>query len=138
MPASPVLAVSNLTITRDATHILRDIDWRVEPGQHWVILGANGSGKTSLLAALTGYLMPTQGDIELLGKRYGETDWRALRTRIGIIIRSAVSDAGMVGALGINTPLVSTAVQTTVLVPGPKLAGAIVEAFGAEISEDTQ
>lgn len=33
-----------------------------------------------------------------------------LRTRIGIIIRSAVSDAAMVGALGINTPLVSTAV----------------------------
>lgn len=33
-----------------------------------------------------------------------------LRTRTGIIIRSAVSDAAMVGALGINTPLVSTAV----------------------------
>ncbi len=33
-----------------------------------------------------------------------------LRTRIGIIIRSAVSDAGMVGALGINTPLISTGV----------------------------
>ncbi len=33
-----------------------------------------------------------------------------LRTRIGIIIRSAVSDAGMVGALGINTPLMSTGV----------------------------
>lgn len=33
-----------------------------------------------------------------------------LRTRIGIIIRSAVSDAAMVGALGINTPLLSTAV----------------------------
>jgi len=33
-----------------------------------------------------------------------------LRTRIGIIIRSAVSDAAMAGALGINTPLVSTAV----------------------------
>jgi branched-chain amino acid transport system permease protein len=33
-----------------------------------------------------------------------------LRTRIGIIIRSAVSDAEMVGALGINTPLVSLGV----------------------------
>ncbi len=33
-----------------------------------------------------------------------------MRTRIGIIIRSAVSDAGMVGALGINTPLISTGV----------------------------
>jgi branched-chain amino acid transport system permease protein len=33
-----------------------------------------------------------------------------LRTRVGIIIRSAVSDAEMVGALGINTPLVSLGV----------------------------
>ena len=36
-----------------------------------------------------------------------------LRTRIGIVIRSAVSDAEMVGALGINTPLVSLGVFTT-------------------------
>lgn len=95
MPASPVLAVSNLTITRDSTPILRDIDWRVEPGQHWVILGANGSGKTSLLAALTGYLMPTAGDIDLLGHRFGESDWRDLRTRIGIVsssIRQMMAD----------------------------------------------
>jgi branched-chain amino acid transport system permease protein len=35
-----------------------------------------------------------------------------LRTRIGIIIRSAVSDAEMVGALGINTPLLSLGVFT--------------------------
>jgi len=35
-----------------------------------------------------------------------------LRTRIGIVIRSAVSDAEMVGALGINTPLVSLGVFT--------------------------
>jgi branched-chain amino acid transport system permease protein len=42
-----------------------------------------------------------------------------LRTRIGIIIRSAVSDAAMVGALGIDTPLVSTAVFAA----GSALAG---------------
>src|SRR5690606_35551682 len=56
--------------------------------EHWVILGANGSGKTSLLSALTGYLMPTAGEISVLGHRYGETDWRELRTRIGIVSSS--------------------------------------------------
>ena len=64
---APVLDIRGLTIVRDGTVILRDLSWRVEPGQHWVVLGANGSGKTSLLAALTGYLMPTSGEITLLG-----------------------------------------------------------------------
>jgi iron complex transport system ATP-binding protein len=60
----------------------------VERGQHWVILGANGSGKTSLLSALTGYLMPTAGEISLLGKVYGESDWRELRKKIGLVSSS--------------------------------------------------
>ena len=84
----PVLEISGLTIVRDGTRILRDLSWRVEPGQHWVILGANGSGKTSLLSALTGYLMPTAGEITLLGERYGESDWRELRTHVGLVSSS--------------------------------------------------
>lgn len=87
-PAPPILDVTGLTIIRDGTSILRDVAWRVEPGQHWVILGANGSGKTSLLAALTGYLMPTAGEIVALGERYGESDWRELRTHIGLVSSS--------------------------------------------------
>lgn len=83
-----VLAVSNLRVQRGGTVILDGIDWRVERGEHWVILGANGSGKTSLLAALTGYLTPTAGEITLLGRRYGETDWRELRRRVGIVSSS--------------------------------------------------
>ena len=87
-PRRPVLDLRDLTIIRDGTTILHDVAWRVEAGQHWVILGANGSGKTSLLAALTGYLMPTAGEINLLGHRYGETDWRELRTQIGLVSSS--------------------------------------------------
>jgi iron complex transport system ATP-binding protein len=68
--------------------ILDDVNWRVERGQHWVILGANGSGKTSLLSALIGYLMPTSGEIFLLGKIYGESDWRELRKKIGLVSSS--------------------------------------------------
>jgi iron complex transport system ATP-binding protein len=83
-----ILEISNLRIQRDGVVILDDANWRVERGQHWVILGANGSGKTSLLSALTGYLMPTSGEIFLLGKIYGQSDWRELRKKIGIVSSS--------------------------------------------------
>ena len=83
-----ILRVNGLGITRDGTRILDDITWAVEPRQHWVILGANGSGKTSLLSALTGYLTPTEGDVEVLGETYGASDWRELRRAIGIVSSS--------------------------------------------------
>jgi iron complex transport system ATP-binding protein len=83
-----VLEISNLKIQRSNVTILDGVNWRVEGGQHWAILGANGSGKTSLLSALTGYLMPTAGEIVLLGMKYGKTDWRELRKKIGIVSSS--------------------------------------------------
>jgi iron complex transport system ATP-binding protein len=84
----PMLEISRLRIQRDHTVILDDISWRVERGQHWVILGANGSGKTSLLSALTGYLMPTAGEISVLNESYGQSDWRELRKHIGLVSSS--------------------------------------------------
>lgn len=83
-----VLEISDLKIQRGGVTILDGVSWRVEAGQHWAILGANGSGKTSLLSALTGYFMPTAGDIVLLGKKYGKSDWRELRKKIGIVSSS--------------------------------------------------
>jgi iron complex transport system ATP-binding protein len=80
-----ILEISGLRVARGSTEILRGVDWRVSPGEHWAILGPNGCGKTSLLKALVGYLAPTAGSIALLGRRYGQTDWRELRLRIGIV-----------------------------------------------------
>jgi iron complex transport system ATP-binding protein len=83
-----ILEISNLRIERGGTVILNDVNWSVQPGEHWVMLGANGSGKTSLLSALTGYLMPTAGEISLLGETYGQSDWRELRKQIGLVSSS--------------------------------------------------
>ena len=83
-----VLSISHLRIRRGDTLILDDVSWQIERGQHWVILGANGSGKTSLLSALTGYLTPTAGSIELFGKQFGRADWRELRKRVGLVSSS--------------------------------------------------
>ncbi|HUR58008.1 MAG TPA: ABC transporter ATP-binding protein [Opitutaceae bacterium] len=82
---SPMLEVRDLRVVRGRASILRGVSWRVSRGEHWVILGANGSGKTSLLKALTGYLSPTSGRLMLLGRRYGACDWRELRLQIGVV-----------------------------------------------------
>ena len=94
-PANPILEVTKLRIQRGRTVILDQVNWRVERGQHWAILGANGSGKTSLLSALTGYLTPTDGEISVLGKNYGNSDWRELRKQIGLVssaVRQMMAD----------------------------------------------
>ena len=84
----PILDVTGLTVSRGGTRVLRNLTWRVQPGEMWTILGPNGSGKTSLLSCLTGFLNPTAGRITVLGETYGESDWIGLRRSIGIVSSS--------------------------------------------------
>ena len=63
--------------------ILKGIDWEVAAGSRWVLLGPNGSGKTTLLKLITGYVYPSRGRVAVLGREFGHTDLRDLRTRIG-------------------------------------------------------
>ena len=66
----------------DSHPVLRDVTWRVAPGERAGILGANGAGKSTLLGLLTGDLTPTRGR-----RREGKTvqigildqEFRALR-----------------------------------------------------------
>lgn len=83
-----ILTVSDLKVVRGDTVILDQLSWEVRKGEHWVILGSNGSGKTSLLSALTAYITPSGGSIEVLGERFGESDWRELRKSIGLVSSS--------------------------------------------------
>lgn len=83
-----MIEVEGLGITRGNVRILDNIHWSILAGQHWVLLGANGSGKTSLLSALTGYFTPTDGGMTILGQQYGESDWRELRKHIGLVSSS--------------------------------------------------
>lgn len=100
-----ILSVSGLTVTRRGTSILREVDWTVNPGEMWTILGANGSGKTSLLSCLTGFLTPTDGSVTVLGETYGASDWTQLKRRIGLVsssVRQMVEDTesarGVIGS----------------------------------------
>jgi iron complex transport system ATP-binding protein len=63
---------------------LDHVTWTVRPGERWVVLGANGSGKTSTVRLAAGYAHPTAGAVDILGHRLGRVDVRELRKRIGV------------------------------------------------------
>ncbi len=88
------ILVSNLTLCRGDCTILDRLNWQLGEGEHWGIMGANGSGKTSLLRVLSGYLMPTGGEIRVLGQWYGRSDWSQVRKQIGLV---SASIAQMIG-----------------------------------------
>lgn len=73
---------------RNGKDILSDINWTIKAGEHWSILGLNGSGKTSLLNIITGYHFPSDGEVTVLGNRFGETSLPELRRKIGFVSSS--------------------------------------------------
>ncbi len=87
-----VLAFDGVTVTRDRTHLVSDVDWQVELDERWVVLGPNGAGKTTLLGLAAGRLHPTAGTVHVLGERLGRTDVAELRTRLGLT-SAATADA---------------------------------------------
>jgi iron complex transport system ATP-binding protein len=79
------LQVSDIVLRRDGTTILDGASLRIRSDERWVIIGANGSGKTSLMRVMAMYDHPTSGTVEVLGERLGTTDVRELRRSIGYL-----------------------------------------------------
>jgi len=77
------LELLDVSLTFDETPALRNVSWCVEPHERWVVVGANGAGKTSLLRIGALYLHPSSGTVCCLGETLGRCDLRALRMRVG-------------------------------------------------------
>lgn len=80
-----VVRLTAVDLALNGRGILHAVDFAVEMGQHWVILGPNGSGKTTILQIIAGYRWPTRGRVSVLGQEFGAVDVRELRQEIGIV-----------------------------------------------------
>ena len=86
----------NVTLTLGsgdgATEILRGIDLDVARGERLAILGASGSGKSSLMAVLSGLERASGGEVRIVGADFSTLDEdglaKARRGRIGIVLQA--------------------------------------------------
>ncbi|MCC5810879.1 MAG: ATP-binding cassette domain-containing protein [Ectothiorhodospiraceae bacterium] len=75
-----------------STEALSLPDWEAAQGEHWLLLGASGSGKTTMLQLAAGLLTPTAGTVEVAEQRLASLSGRTLDRfrgqRIGIVFQT--------------------------------------------------
>jgi len=83
---SPIVELNGVTLERDGVVILRDVSWRVQANERWLLFGPNGCGKTSLLRVMNGYEWPNVGRMALFGETLGDgAHLPTIRRAIGIV-----------------------------------------------------
>ncbi len=112
---NPQLAISarNLTLTLGSTDapvdILRGIDLDVQAGEVVALLGPSGSGKSSLMAVLSGLERASGGDLTVAGQDFAQLDEdglaQARRGRIGIVLQAFHLLPTMTAAENVATPM---------------------------------
>src|SRR6201993_1903788 len=79
-----VLKLRGVSVRRETSLLLRNVDWAAHEDERWIVIGPNGAGKTTLLQVASTLLYPTEGTVEVLGERLGDVDVFELRPRIGL------------------------------------------------------
>ena len=92
----PLLTVQNLSLVRRNATILQNISFDIERGEVLVIIGASGSGKTSLLRCLNRLEEPSQGNILVDAVDYSTFPVTRLRQRIGFVFQKTAIFEGSV------------------------------------------
>lgn len=108
-----MILARNLTLTlgngAGAVEILRGIDLEVPQGQTLALLGPSGSGKSSLMAVLSGLERPSSGTLHVAGQDFSgmaEDDLaRARRGRIGIVLQAFHLLPTMTALENVATPM---------------------------------
>ena len=87
-----MIAVRNLEHRYDGSRALSLAQWQAEPGSRWLVLGASGCGKTTLLHLLAGLIPVSSGELEVGGKNLRSLQGRALDhwrgANVGIVLQA--------------------------------------------------
>lgn len=73
---APLLSTRSLSLHAAGRCLVQGLDWQVQAGERWCVIGRNASGKSTLLRALAGLGVPQrQGEVQWLGRP--QEDWAA-------------------------------------------------------------
>lgn len=86
----PVVVVDNVSLAFDDKVVLKDVSFSLQPGRTKIILGASGSGKSTILKCILGLLKPDGGAIYVNGERtdtMSELEMMRVRADIGMVFQ---------------------------------------------------
>jgi ABC-2 type transport system ATP-binding protein len=86
----PAVRCNGLRKSYPGVVALAGIDLEVARGECFGLLGPNGAGKTTTVEILEGLTSPDEGDVEVLGERWGGRRDRALRERLGVQLQETL------------------------------------------------
>ncbi len=87
-PPRPTLSVEHLSVGYGGPTVVKNLTSVVPPGEITAIVGANASGKSTLLRALARLLRPSGGVVLLDGADIGRRPTRSVATRLGLLPQS--------------------------------------------------
>ncbi len=64
---------------------LDSVTFSIRIGECFGFLGANGAGKTTLMSMIYGFILPTSGEIEVLGKKLQKSNLPEIKSKIGVV-----------------------------------------------------
>ncbi len=104
-----LIVMKNVNVGWDGKYVLSDLTWTLHRGEHWLIRGPNGSGKTTFLELITGDNMQVfSNDISLFGARRGsgESVWD-IKHKLGIVSYRLHVEYRMVGGTSLESVIIS-------------------------------
>lgn len=109
-PAKEMLVEMNhVNVGWGDNHVLIDLSWKLFKGEHWLIQGPNGSGKTTFLELITGDNMQVYcNDVRLFGikRGSGESIWD-IKKRLGIVSYRLHVEYRMLGGTSLQNVIIS-------------------------------
>ena len=117
--------LDQLSVRFDEDFELDTICWHIEPGQHWMISGANGAGKSALAAVLAGAGEITGGTLDGLPARVAVVSYEAQAELIAAELKK--DDADIIDVISEGTPVHEI---IDALSKDKALAAQLIEQFG--------
>jgi phospholipid/cholesterol/gamma-HCH transport system ATP-binding protein len=90
MPQNVSIVLDKVSLAFDDNVVLKDVSFELRPGHTKVILGGSGSGKSTILKLILGFLKPDGGTISVNGQRVdnmSEQDLMKVRSDIGMVFQ---------------------------------------------------
>ncbi len=82
--------VENLTVSYEQKQVVKKISFNIKPGTKTAIIGPTGAGKTQLLYALTGLIMPTEGSVSFDKVLVQDYEKKNFYAQVGIVFQDSI------------------------------------------------